>query len=135
MSAQIALKIVAGQLQGKQFLFNERSVCIIGRGLDANIRLPDDAAHRTISRYHCLLDINPPAVRIRDFGSRNGTFVNGEKIGQRGRKQSAREGLKAKFSEHDLEDGDTIKLGSTVFQVAIDQKALLERPSDDIKPN
>jgi len=30
-----------------------------------------------------LLDINPPDIRVRDFGSKNGTFVNGEKIGQR----------------------------------------------------
>jgi pSer/pThr/pTyr-binding forkhead associated (FHA) protein len=36
-----------------------------------------------ISRYHCLLDINPPDIRIRDFDSLNGTYVNGECIGRR----------------------------------------------------
>ncbi|KYC36281.1 hypothetical protein WA1_52005 [Scytonema hofmannii PCC 7110] len=40
------------------------------------------------SRYHCLLDINPPDIRVRDFGSRNGTYVNGKKIGQRQPKQA-----------------------------------------------
>ncbi len=132
MSARIVLKIIAGKLKGKEYPFSERSVCIIGRGPDANIRLPDDAAHRTISRYHCLLDINPPAVRVRDFGSRNGTFVNGEKIGQRDRTLSAREGARVKFSEHDLEDGDTIKLGSTVFQVDVEQ-ALIPATSERTK--
>ena len=34
-------------------------------------------------RRHCLLDINPPDIRVRDFGSLNGTYVNGTMIGQR----------------------------------------------------
>ncbi|OUL21542.1 hypothetical protein BV375_29335 [Nostoc sp. 106C] len=31
-------------------------MCIIGRSNECNIQLPDDAEHRTISRYHCLLN-------------------------------------------------------------------------------
>ncbi|OUL19079.1 hypothetical protein BV378_33820 [Nostoc sp. RF31YmG] len=27
----------------------------MGRSNECNIQLPDDAEHRTISRYHCLL--------------------------------------------------------------------------------
>jgi pSer/pThr/pTyr-binding forkhead associated (FHA) protein len=42
-----------------------------------------------ISRYHCLLDINSPDIRVRDLGSLNGTIVNGKKIGQRQRNQTA----------------------------------------------
>ncbi|MGH1394071.1 MAG: FHA domain-containing protein [Trichormus sp.] len=29
----------------------------MGRSPEANIQLPNDADHKTISRYHCLLDI------------------------------------------------------------------------------
>jgi eukaryotic-like serine/threonine-protein kinase len=88
MPNQIILTVIEGNLTGQQFTFEERTTCLIGRARDANIKLPDDEAHRRISRYHCLLDINPPDVRVRDFGSLNGTYINDKKIGQR---QSHRE--------------------------------------------
>jgi pSer/pThr/pTyr-binding forkhead associated (FHA) protein len=75
MSNQILVTVIEGNLTGQQFTFAERTTCSIGRAHDANIKLPDDEAHRTISRYHCLLDINPPDVRVRDFGSLNGTYL------------------------------------------------------------
>ncbi|MDF0552306.1 FHA domain-containing protein [Kamptonema sp. UHCC 0994] len=56
--------------------------------------------HRTISRYHCLLDINPPDIRVRDFGSKNGTFVNGKKIGQRQANQTPEEGANYEWRLH-----------------------------------
>lgn len=72
-----------------------------------------------MSRHHCLLDINPPEIRIRDFGSLNGTFVNGTKIGQRRSGESPEEGALRDYPEHDLVKGDQIKLGKTVFQVDV----------------
>nr|WP_315792081.1 FHA domain-containing protein [Fischerella sp. JS2] len=39
----------------------------MGRSNDCNPKLPNDEDHSTIFRYHCLLDINPPAIRVRDF--------------------------------------------------------------------
>ncbi|MEA5523771.1 FHA domain-containing protein [Nodularia spumigena CH309] len=73
-----------------------------------------------MSRYHCLLDINPPNIRIRDFGSKNGTYVNGEKIGQRAAHQTPEQGAKLQFPEYDLKSDDEIKLGNTVFAVYIE---------------
>ncbi|KWT90925.1 protein kinase domain-containing protein [Candidatus Magnetominusculus xianensis] len=119
MPAKIVLKVTEGSLKGTEYVFTDRTTCIIGRGGDCNPRLPDDKDHSTISRHHCLLDINPPGMRVRDFGSLNGTFVNGKKIGQRDRTIAHREAIKAKFPEHDLKDGDTIRLGMTVFRVSI----------------
>ncbi|MBF0456706.1 MAG: protein kinase [Nitrospirae bacterium] len=119
MPAKVVLKVTDGSLKGTEYIFTERTTCIIGRGVDCNPRLPDDKDHSTISRHHCLLDINPPGMRVRDFGSLNGTFVNGKKIGQRDRNLAHKEALKAKFPEYDLKDGDTIRLGSTVFQVVV----------------
>ncbi|MFM6134029.1 MAG: protein kinase domain-containing protein [Sphaerospermopsis kisseleviana] len=78
----------------------------------------------TISRYHCLLDINPPDIRVRDLGSLNGTFVNGKKIGQRKRHQTAQEGLKLNFPQYDLQDGDEIKVGDILFKIAIELEKL-----------
>ena len=120
MPAKISLTVTQGKLQGRQFIFDSRTTCILGRNVDCNPKLPDDEDHRTISRYHCLLDINPPAIRIRDFGSRNGTYVNSKKIGQRQAEQTPEEGAKLQFAEHDLQDGDEIKLGNTIFKISIE---------------
>jgi hypothetical protein len=119
MTATVTLRLVEGRLDRTEYVFDERATCLLGRADDCTPRLPSDEYHRTVSRHHCLLDINPPEVRIRDFGSLNGTFVNGEKIGQRETGQTPEEGAALSFPEHDLIDGDTIRLGKTVFQVDI----------------
>jgi serine/threonine-protein kinase len=119
MPAQITLRVVQGELSGQEFAFDERTTCIIGRHKDCSPRIPNDAVHKTISRHHCLLDINPPDIRIRDFGSRNGTHVNGKKIGQREKGQTAEEAAKRKFPEYDLKDGDEIRLQKTAFKVSV----------------
>jgi eukaryotic-like serine/threonine-protein kinase len=117
MSGKVILTITQGNLTGQKFEFDSRTTCIIGRADDCYPQIPDDEYHRTISRYHCLLDINPPNIRVRDFGSKNGTFVNEQKIGQRKASQTPEEGAKLKFPEYDLNSGDTLKLSHTVFSV------------------
>ncbi|MBI4024326.1 MAG: protein kinase [Verrucomicrobia bacterium] len=119
MPSKVTLKIVAGALAGKEYGFEERTACIIGRSGDCHLRIPTDAAHEAISRHHCLLDVNPPDVCVRDFGSLNGTWVNGKKIGQREENQTPEEGALLAFPEYDLKDGDKIQLGATVFGVAV----------------
>lgn len=120
MHAKVILTVSQGQLQGEKYQFDSRTTCIIGRAQECYPKIPDRQSNRTISRYHCLLDINPPAIRVRDFGSKNGTFVNGAKIGQRELHQTPQEGAKLNFPEYDLTDGDEIKLGHTVFRVSIE---------------
>ncbi|MDJ0582340.1 protein kinase [Crocosphaera sp.] len=117
---KVTLTIIEGKLKGKTFEFTDRTTCIIGRHLDCYPKLPDDADHNTISRYHCLLDINPPDIRVRDFGSKNGTYVNNKKIGQRETNQTPEEAAKIKFPEYDLNTGDELKLSETIFQVSIE---------------
>ena len=116
MPAKVTLSVTEGKLKGKQFPFDSRTTCIIGRNPDCNIKIPSD---NCISRYHCLLDINPPDIRIRDFGSLHGTYVNGECIGRRDINQTPEEGAKLQLSEYDLKDGDVIQLSNTAFQVSI----------------
>ena len=119
MPGTVKLTVIKGPLTGEVFDFNERTSCVIGRGLDCYPRLPDDEYHRTISRTHCLIDINPPDIRIRDFGSLNGTYVNGAKIGQRRMGQQVGSTALTQFPENDLKDGDEIRLGGTQFKVTI----------------
>ena len=66
MNEKVILKVSEGVLSGQEFLFTERTTCIIGRAEEANLRLPNNKDHQIISRYHCLLDINPPADLIID---------------------------------------------------------------------
>lgn len=120
MPPKVTLTITEGTLKGQEFIFDSRTTCIIGRSPECHPKLPDDEAHRTISRYHCLLDINPPDIRVRDFGSRNGTFINGTKIGQRQPEHTPEEGAKLTFPEYDLKTNDEIQLGDTVFRVSIE---------------
>jgi pSer/pThr/pTyr-binding forkhead associated (FHA) protein len=119
MTVTVTLRLVKGKLDRTEYVFDERTTCVLGRAGECAPRLPNDSYHRTVSRHHCLLDINPPDIRIRDFGSLNGTFVNGEKIGQREAHQTPEEGAARSFPEHDLADGDEIRLGRTVFRVDV----------------
>jgi eukaryotic-like serine/threonine-protein kinase len=120
MPAKVTLTITEGKLQGREFSFDSRSTCFIGRHPDCNIQIPNDSDHKMISRYHCFLDINPPDIRVRDLGSLHGTYVNRECIGKRESDQTAEEGRQLRLLERDLKDGDSIKLSNTTFQVSVD---------------
>ena len=97
MPSKITLKVSQGALSGQEFVYDETTSCIVGRANDCSPQLPTDEAHKTVSRHHCLLDINPPDIRVRDFGSLNGTYVNGKKIGQREKGMSPEQAAKMSF--------------------------------------
>jgi eukaryotic-like serine/threonine-protein kinase len=128
MPAKITLTITQGNLKGQDFIFEERTTCIIGRASDCHPQLPDDEAHRRVSRYHCLLDINPPYIRIRDFGSLNGTYINSTLIGKRPPDTTPEYAKGMSFPEHDLNHCDEIQLGDTIFSVVI------EAPIENTQP-
>ncbi|MTJ31690.1 protein kinase [Aphanizomenon sp. UHCC 0183] len=129
MPSKITLTITQGKLSRKQYVFESRSTCIVGRNDDCNLQIADKV-DMTISRYHCLLDINPPDIRVRDLGSLNGTFVNGKKIGQRQRQQPAQEAVKLSFPEYNLQDGDEIKLGDILFKISVQAEDQLNQIPD-----
>ncbi len=106
-------------MSGQEFVFDETSSCVVGRANDCSPQLPTDEAHKTVSRHHCLLDINPPDICVRDFGSLNGTYVNGKKIGQREKGMSPEQAAKMAFPEHGLKHGDELRVGDTVFRVTV----------------
>jgi eukaryotic-like serine/threonine-protein kinase len=117
MPAKVVLTITKGQLSGTQYIYEEREVCTIGRHRDCNVRLPSDADHAQVSRYHCLLDINPPLIRVRDLGSGNGTYVNGQRVGAQNKTEDNKS---ADSLERDLVDGDLLQIGYTAFEVKIE---------------
>jgi pSer/pThr/pTyr-binding forkhead associated (FHA) protein len=83
------------------------------------LQLPGDLLHRSVSRHHCLLDIDPPRVMVRDLGSRNGTFLNGKKIGQRNQGLVPEEAVATDLPECSVHPGDSIQLGETVLEVTL----------------
>jgi len=106
MPAKVILKVTKGELADKEFTFDSKEQLFIGRQKDCSIVLPD----KSVSRYHCMLEVTPPDVTVRDFGSLNGTFLNGEKIGQRDRSVLAEDGRKEYHEEFELHDGDKLGL-------------------------
>src|SRR5256885_17110869 len=60
----------------------ERDEVIIGRAIEADVRLNDSRASRLHARISSELDptTNQTNCRITDLGSTNGTLVNGEPI-------------------------------------------------------
>jgi serine/threonine protein kinase len=117
MANPVILRVTQGALEGESYAFTERATCIIGRANDCNIKLPDDKYHETVSRYHCMLEISPPTIRVRDFGSRNGTYVNGNKIGQRKSGLPVEQAITDTSPEYELNNGDEIKVGQTIFSI------------------
>jgi len=72
----------------------------IGRGAENDLQLSDAA----VSSRHAQIETegggeDPPVYRIRDLGSTNGTFVNGERVESR-----------------ILSDGDVIRVGVSSFR-------------------
>ena len=117
MSAKVKLIVTAGKLQGREFVFGDRTTCTVGRAGDCYLRLPDD--YLTVSRHHCVFEIDPPEVRVRDIGSRNGTFVNGVKIGQRGERQDPEGAARMRWPERRLHEGDEVRVGDTALRVDV----------------
>jgi len=110
MPVKVKLKFIKGGLKDKEFCYEQKECVIIGRLNDSNIVIP--ATDTTVSRYHCMLDITPPTVKVRDFGSLNGTFLNGEKIGQRDASLSVEEAREQRYNEFSMKSGDHLGLGN-----------------------
>ncbi|MDH3492864.1 MAG: serine/threonine-protein kinase [Acidobacteriota bacterium] len=100
---RITLRVIAGPHTGRVFTFDEHETFLIGRSESAHFCLPED---RFFSRHHCLLEIAPPQIFLRDLGSTNGTYVNGLKVD----------------AVH-LKSGDRIQGGETVLEVELSVEA------------
>lgn len=107
MAGRITIAVTKGQGAGERFVYTEKEALIVGRKKNCAIRFGE----MTVSRYHCLLDIAPPSVMVRDFGSRNGTTLNGETIGKRPDDMSAEEAQKMRFNEYEVANGARLGIG------------------------
>lgn len=127
MTPRVTLTVIAGPIAGRTYAFTGHDTFLFGRSPDCHAELaPDDT---TASRHHFILEVNPPQARLRDLGSLNGTTVNGVRHGGRARDERPEEAAQRAHPTVDLRDGDTVRVGHTVFQVEI-QGARPSGPSD-----
>lgn len=115
MSGLVTLKVKKGGFQNKEVVFDMPARCFVGRARICQLNVPS----ATVSRFHCLLDIDPPAIHIRDLGSRNGTFVNGELIGIRDPQHTMEQAAQEEQREFTLHSGDEVELGNLILEVGI----------------
>jgi len=93
------LCVLKGPSEGKEITIPV-SKFFIGRGEDCHLRPKSDA----ISRHHCAIIITDSQIAIRDFGSKNGTFVNDQRV----------ENIAI------LNNGDKIVVGPLSFKLVLD---------------
>ncbi|HEU4356499.1 MAG TPA: FHA domain-containing protein [Actinomycetota bacterium] len=79
----------------------------IGQSSSNDLPLPFD---RTVSRVHAVLELVAARWCVRDLGSRNGTFVNGERI----------------WGERPLSSGDEIRVGGVRLVAHLEEQAIRE---------
>ena len=91
------LKFVSGKYQGGEFPLELDSEIEIGRGGELDMVLVEDM----VSRRHARITSYGGDLYIEDFGSTNGTFVNGEKIESRER----------------IKQGDRILIGTNIIKL------------------
>ena len=85
------------------------TVTVVGRRQDCDLCIP----LMVVSRRHCELNQDQSLLKVRDLGSRNGTFVNDRRI-----------------DEADLHAGDRIHIGPLTFGVQIDGAPTEFEPAD-----
>jgi pSer/pThr/pTyr-binding forkhead associated (FHA) protein len=117
MATEVVLTVTEGRLKGREFVFRGEGRCVAGRAPDCYLYVPDD--YRNISRHHCQFDINPPRIEVRDLGSLNGTYVNGERIGGRKRGSPPGQAQVEEYRARGLNDGDEVRIGDTVVRVHV----------------
>lgn len=95
---EVKLKVLVGSNAGQEIRVPAPKF-LIGRAEDCHMRPKSDL----ISRHHCVLLTEEQVAVIRDLGSRNGTFVNDERI----------------MGERELKAGDRLKIGPLEFEVGL----------------
>lgn len=95
---EVRLKVLVGKNVGQELLVPGPKF-FVGRAEDCQLRPRSDL----ISRHHCVLLIESDFVAVRDFGSKNGTLVNDQRI----------------LGERELKSGDKLVIGPLEFQVLI----------------
>ncbi len=96
------LRFISGKYQGGEFPIVPEKQIIVGRSSDLDMVLVEDM----VSRKHAKIAMQSDQIWIEDFGSTNGTFVNGEKI-----------------TRARLKEGDRVLIGTSILKVIASEGA------------
>jgi pSer/pThr/pTyr-binding forkhead associated (FHA) protein len=96
---QVKLRVARGAHAGQEIPITTARF-LVGRGEECHLRPRSDA----VSRRHCALSVEDNRVTVHDFGSKNGTYVNGERV----------DGTQV------VENGDQIHIGPLHFELVVD---------------
>src|SRR5450755_803975 len=105
---EVELKVLEGRQQGKTIPLHVRQF-LIGREQDCHLRPNSDL----VSRHHCVFTLDDFSLRLRDLGSTNGTFVNGERI----------------QGQVVLKAGDHVSVGKLSFEIVVKETARVLAPA------
>jgi predicted component of type VI protein secretion system len=107
----VKLVISSGKSAGRAISM-KRPTLLIGRAEECDVRpLSED-----VSRRHCAIHAGPADVWVEDLGSRNGTFVNGERI----------------TGKVKVADGDMVRVGALELKVSCAAPAAAPRGEEDV---
>jgi pSer/pThr/pTyr-binding forkhead associated (FHA) protein len=115
MATMLVLKAIAGDLRGSEFSFRGPASCILGRSRSCTLKLPGDG---TVSRQHCVIEMEGEDIWVQDLGSLNGTHINGEKIGQRVPALET-DATMVQPPRQLLSNGDELRVCNNIFQVSL----------------
>jgi len=90
----------------------KRNKLLIGRAEECDVR----PLSEEVSRRHCSIVVGPSDVWVEDLGSRNGTFVNGTRIGARTA----------------VSHGDLVRIGSLELRVNVSDPAARAGTDNDV---
>jgi len=107
--------VISGPFRGQTFEI-PRGRFIIGREPDSQLSLDSSF----VSRHHCVLLMDDYTVRIRDLGSKNGTYVNRDQT---------------RLGERILVHGDTVRVGDMVIRIELEAgTASASHETQDVGP-
>jgi len=109
----VILEAVSGPVAGRRIEVRTGTILRIGRTAKSDYALGEDSY---LSGQHFAIENDGAEARVRDLGSSNGTFLNGERVA----------------NELVLREGDSLSAGGSAFTVHIDAGA--EAAAPDYSP-
>ena len=97
MIPTVTLRVVEGPHKGQEFVSTDLTCITIGRSEECTFRLRGELLDLFVSRRHCLIEVRPEWIEVRDLESSNGTYVNGQRIGFPIDRASSRRGVVTNF--------------------------------------
>jgi hypothetical protein len=96
----VVLEAVAGPIQGRRIEVRSGSIVRLGRTAKSDYAIGEDSY---LSGQHFAVEYDGAQCRVRDLGSSNGTFVNGDRV-----------------TERIVQEGDSLVAGGSTFTIHLD---------------